>query len=104
MEFHIAHEKVIQSRKKYLIPIVLNNIHSKTIEDSDLRMYIESHTYLDSSDKVSSKSHECVKYGLYFVCGNHFCTSGKYEEETSLCHAKSSSPQTEVRTSPGRGC
>ncbi len=52
MEFHIAHEQVIQGRKKYLIPILLTNVKTDKIKDPDLRMYVESHTYLDSRDKV----------------------------------------------------
>ncbi len=53
MEFHIAHEKVIQGRKKYLIPILLKNVETNKIKDADLRMYVESHTYLDSKYKVN---------------------------------------------------
>ncbi len=53
MEFHIAHEQVVKGRKKYLIPILLKNVNPARIQDADLRMYVESHTYLDSKDKVS---------------------------------------------------
>ncbi len=52
MEFHIAHEQVIQGRKKYLIPILLKNVKTNKIKDPDLRMYVESHTYLNCTDKV----------------------------------------------------
>ncbi len=57
MEFHMAHEKVIQGRNKYLIPILLRNVDAKNIKDADLRMYLESHTYLDSKDRV-----RCIIY------------------------------------------
>ncbi len=52
MEFHTAHDKVVQGRKKYLIPILLGNVKTDNIEDADLRMYLESHTYVDSKNKV----------------------------------------------------
>ncbi len=53
MEFHIAHQQVIQGRKKYLVPILIKNVKTGKIKDADLRMYLESHTYLDSTDKVN---------------------------------------------------
>ncbi len=53
MEFHIAHEKMIQEKRKYLIPLMLDNVSPKHIKDADLRMYVESHTYLDCKDEVS---------------------------------------------------
>ncbi len=51
-EFHIAHEQVVNGRKKYMIPLMLENIKAGEIQDADLRMYVESHTYLDCKDKV----------------------------------------------------
>ncbi len=58
MEFHTAHEKVVQSRKKYIIPILLGKVKTNKIEDADLRMYLESHTYLDSKNKVCCLCHQ----------------------------------------------
>ncbi len=52
-EFHIAHEQVIHGRKKYIIPLILEKIKASEIQDADLRMYVESHTYLDCTDKVN---------------------------------------------------
>ncbi len=52
MEFHIAHEKVLQGRKKYLIPLMLDNVQPQEILDADLKMYVESHTYLDCKNEV----------------------------------------------------
>ncbi len=51
-EFHIAHEQVVTGRKKYIIPLMLEKIKASEIQDADLRMYVESHTYLDCNDKV----------------------------------------------------
>ncbi len=51
MEFHIA-QQVIEGRRKYLIPIFMNNVQIQEIKDADLRMYLENHTYLDRKDKV----------------------------------------------------
>ncbi len=51
-EFHIAHEQVVNGRKKYIIPLMLEKIKAGEIQDADLRMYVESHTYLDCNDKV----------------------------------------------------
>ncbi len=56
MEFHIAHEQVVKGRKKYLVPILLKGVNTSKIKDADLRMYIESHTYLNSTDKVMHPS------------------------------------------------
>ncbi len=64
MEFHIAHEKMIQGRKKYLIPLMLEHLHPTKVQDPDLRMYIESHTYLDCKDEVESFSFSfSIKFG-----------------------------------------
>ncbi len=52
MEFHIAHERVIQGNKKYLIPLMLGNVKPTRIQDADLRLYVESHAYLDCNEKV----------------------------------------------------
>ncbi len=53
MEFHIAHEQVVKGRtKKFLIPILLKNVTARKIKDADLRMYVETHTYLDTKDKA----------------------------------------------------
>lgn len=60
MEFHIAHEQMIHGRKKYLIPLVLDNVKPGKIKDADLRMYVESHTYLDCKDQV--------RCGCIFYC------------------------------------
>ncbi len=57
MEFHTAHEKMIHGRKKYLIPIMLRNVKTNKIKDADLRMYVETHTYMDSKDKVRILKH-----------------------------------------------
>ncbi len=51
-EFHIAHEEVVNGRKKYIIPLMLDKIKPSEIQDADLRMYVESHTYLDCKNKV----------------------------------------------------
>ncbi len=51
-EFHIAHDQVINGRKKYLIPLMLEEINASEIQDADLRLYIESHTYLDCKNLV----------------------------------------------------
>ncbi len=51
-EFHIAHTQMVNGRKKYIIPLMLEKIKASEIQDADLRMYVESHTYLDCNDKV----------------------------------------------------
>ncbi len=72
MEFHIAHEKVIWQRKKYLIPLMMEAIKSNDIRDADLRMYIESHTYQDCTDLVSRTSQgPRVKLAFVQKMGEH---------------------------------
>ncbi len=51
-EFHIAHEQMIQGRKKYLIPLMIHDLKACDIQDADLRMYVESYTYLVCQDLV----------------------------------------------------
>ncbi len=59
-EFHIAHEQVVNGRKKYIIPLMLENVQAGEIQDADLRMYVESHTYLECNDKVChTNAKEC---------------------------------------------
>ncbi len=53
MEFHIAHKQVLQGNKKFIIPILLKGVQTEQIKDADLRMYVDSHTYLESKHKVS---------------------------------------------------
>ncbi len=67
-EFHIAHEQMIQGRKKYLIPLMLEEIKSADIKDADLRMYVESHTYLDCKDLVRFLGAEvCQPISVFFA-------------------------------------
>ncbi len=60
MEFHIAHEQVMKGKRKYLVPILLKGVNTGKIKDADLRMCIESHTYLDSTDKVCFRGHKII--------------------------------------------
>ncbi len=56
MEFHVAHEQVVngkKNRRKYLIPLMMEKVNSTTIQDATLRMYVDSYTYLDCRDKVN---------------------------------------------------
>ncbi len=74
MEFHIAHEKIMNERKKYLIPLMLENLNPNHIQDVDLRMYVESHTYLDCKDQVSKfLCLQCVTVNwLFLSCSELF--------------------------------
>ncbi len=47
---------MINGRKKYLVPLMLEDIDAGDIKDADLRMYVESHTYLDCKDLVRSRA------------------------------------------------
>ncbi len=96
MEFHIAHEKTIQERKKYLIPLLLDNVKPAKIKDADLRLYLESHTYLDCKDQVGHWFTYIVMLDVleFLLFISAVSLSGKYEEKTALCHVQSSPEET----------
>ena len=54
-EFRIAHQLVAQGRKKFLIPLLLEDVNPNELGevDADLKLYIETHTYTDCRDLVS---------------------------------------------------
>ena len=52
-EFHIAHEEMVQGRKKFIIPIMHQELKANQVEDPTLKMYMETYTYLECKDLVS---------------------------------------------------
>ena len=51
-EFRIANQLVVDGRKKFLIPLLYENIDLEDL-DADLKLYIETHTYTDCKDLVT---------------------------------------------------
>ena len=52
-EFRIAHAQVTEKgRKNFLIPLLYEEVKLDDL-DADLKMYIETHTYIDTQDLVS---------------------------------------------------
>ncbi len=111
MEFHIAHEQMVQGRKRYLIPLLLDNVKPCEIKDADLRMYVESHTYLDCGDQVVSidiqTSEVNVQWGCFVpILLLMLLFEGKYEEKAALRHAQSAYQRAEAKLEwkqPGPG-
>ncbi len=55
-EFRIAHEQVVSGRRKFLIPVLLEDINKLNVPN-DLRLYLDTYTYLEvqSSDSLARK-------------------------------------------------
>ena len=55
-EFRIAHEQVVSGRRKFLIPVLLEDIKDLEMPD-DLRLYLDTYTYLEveTSDSLTRK-------------------------------------------------
>ena len=50
-EFRIANQLVADGRKKFLIPLLYEDVGDEEL-DADLKLYIETHTYTDCKDLV----------------------------------------------------
>ena len=53
-EFRIAHQLVAQGRKKFLIPLLYEEVDQVEL-DADLALYIKTYTYTDCKDVVSTR-------------------------------------------------
>ena len=52
-EFRIAHSQMTEKgRKNFLIPLLYEEVNVGDL-DADLKMYIETHTYIDTTNLVS---------------------------------------------------
>ena len=61
----MAHQLVAKGRKKFPIPLLLEEVNPNKLGevDADLKLYIETHTYTDCKDTVSAaKNHRLVNY------------------------------------------
>ena len=54
-EFRIANQLVADGRKKFLIPLLYEDLGDEEL-DADLKLYIETHTYTDCRDLVKEFS------------------------------------------------
>ena len=53
-EFRIAHAQVIEKgRKNFLIPVLYEEVKLKDL-DKDFKLYIETHTYIETKDLVGT--------------------------------------------------
>ena len=52
-EFRIAHQLRDQGRKKFLIPLLYEEVDQEEL-DADLALYINTHTYTDCKDVVGT--------------------------------------------------
>ena len=50
-EFRIANELVVDGRKKFLIPLLYEDVGDEEL-DADIKLYIDTHTYTDCKDLV----------------------------------------------------
>ena len=50
-EFCIANQLVVDGRKKFLIPLLYEDVGDEEL-DADIKLYIETHTYIDCKDLV----------------------------------------------------
>ena len=50
-EFRIANQLVVDGRKKFLIPLLYEDVGDEEL-DADIKLYIEIHTYTDCKDLV----------------------------------------------------
>ena len=55
LEFRIANHKVFKGRKKFLIPLLLEDVNPNELDgiDAHLKLYIETHTYTSCKDLVN---------------------------------------------------
>ena len=51
-EFRIAHEQVVSGRRNFLVPVLLEDVKDLEMPD-DLRLYLETYTYLEVKDNDS---------------------------------------------------
>ncbi len=51
-DFQIAHTQAIHRKGKYLIPLMRGQVKLEEIRGPDLKLYIETHTYLKCNDLV----------------------------------------------------
>ena len=53
-EFRIAHAQVTEkSRKNFLIPLLYEDVEPDDL-DADLKLYVETHTYIETKNLVKS--------------------------------------------------
>ena len=53
-EFRIAHAQVTEkSRKNFLIPLLYEDVKPDDL-DADLKLYVETHTYIETKNLVKS--------------------------------------------------
>ena len=53
-EFRIAHQLVANGRKKFLIPLLYEDVRPDELSevDADLKLYIQTHTYTECTNLV----------------------------------------------------
>ena len=56
-EFRIAHQLVASGRKKFLIPLLYEDVRPDELNevDADLKLYIQTHTYTDCKNVVGAE-------------------------------------------------
>ncbi len=72
-DFQIAHTQAIHHKGKYLIPLMRGHVTPQEIQCPDLKLYIETHTYLKCNDLVRYLSLPRVGVALsqcYFQSGS----------------------------------
>ena len=66
-EFRIAHQLVTDGRKRFLIPLLLEDLAEDDL-DSDLQLYIKTHTYTDCKDLVRLKNPSDCAFSSILQC------------------------------------
>ena len=55
-EFQMAHLQMVRGQKKYLVPILKEQIDIDSLpkDQRDLQMYLRTHTYIDGTNHINT--------------------------------------------------
>ena len=60
-EFRIAHEQVVSGRRNFLIPVLLEDLSKLDMPD-DLKLYLDTYTYLEAHSNNEALMHKKLRY------------------------------------------
>ncbi len=90
-EFQTAHNEMVEGRKKFLVPILIEKLEISTLP-CELQMYLRTHTYIDASDEMNDldwlqKRIRFAMPGRWIVLYCFFYNGSTYESE--YCYSSS---------------
>ena len=61
-EFKMAHLEMVKGQKKYLVPIVKEEIDIDSLpsDQRDLQMYLRTYTYIDGTEQVKNLERQVI--------------------------------------------